>query len=284
MSTLSTVSHALPVGYFLRDKYTIGNVIDQGGSHITYQATEAGSGRELTISEYSSFYYGERDKDDLVTVLVPPAYRLMHQELMNLSIQTAQLHAKLPCHPNLVRIESIFRDNNTAYKVMDEVKGIALADYFSADTLTEQELKPILLRILSAVDHLHCNGLIHRNIKPHKIIIRPDGDPVLLSSIAMYSLDSTEPAIIIATPGYAPAEQMTDVTPSPLFDIYALGATCYRIITGDEPWREESKPLAECTELHERFSPELLSTIDKAFAMAPEERWQSAQDWMNALR
>lgn len=274
-------------GYQLRDKYTIKGVLGKGGFHISYRATDDLTGRELIISEYYPESFVEREMHDYPDVRPKSGMELAYQEMLNLSIQSAVPLIKLPYHPNLVQVISIFRDNNTVYKVMDDVMGTTLDHYVSTDTLTERELKPILYKILSAVNHLHANGLVHRDIKPGKIIIRPGGEPVLLGGITMYSMDSTEPAVIIGTPGYAPTEQMLPITPTPLMDIYALGATFYRIITDKHPEdafsRTEDESLADCTELHERFSPELLSTIDKAFAVKPEDRWQSVQDWMNAL-
>ena len=104
--------------------------------------------------------------------------------------------------------------------------------------------------------------------------------------------DATHTLTCVGTPGYSPSEQFTTHGKNgPWTDIYSLGATCYHLITGELPQdavsrleEDEQPPLAGRTELKSRFSHEFLAAIDKAMSVARRDRWQSAQEWLDAMQ
>lgn len=149
----------------------------------------------------------------------------------------------------------------------------------------------MLQKVLEALDYLHAQSVLHRDIKPSNILLRVDGTPLLIDFGTARSSDATHTLTRVGSPGYSPAEQFTARGKNgPWTDLYSLGATCYRLITGKNPQdaierleEDELPRLAENVGLHKRFSVTFLSAIDKALRMNRRDRWQSAQEWLATL-
>jgi serine/threonine protein kinase len=152
--------------------------------------------------------------------------------------------------------------------------------------MPEGDLLLFLNDMLEALAFLHAHGIIHRDIKPENILITNEGKPVIIDFGAARPVDSGRSASQIYTENYAPPEQASkdhyDKYPKAHTDLYALGATCYRLITGYSPDYVPYQ-LAQDSQLSGSYSSKLLSCIDKARDLTPANRWQSAQEWMNHL-
>ncbi|MGH8644829.1 MAG: protein kinase domain-containing protein [Gammaproteobacteria bacterium] len=142
-------------------------------------------------------------------------------------------------HHSLVRVHNVLEANGTAYLIMDHEDGIPLPRHCDPPaSLTEVELKAILLALLEALQKAHESGVVHWDIHPDTIRIRSDGRPVLIgfatARLATASSGGLRQRELRA--GYAPAEQYNwGNRPGPATDLYALGATMYRCITHAEP-------------------------------------------------
>ena len=282
---------ALPEGIEL-GKYRLIRKIGQGGFGITYLAQHTESNEQVVVKENMPTFYAYRDKD---TLLVHPLddgeakenYLHTLQRFVDEARTLAHLH-----HPNIVRVLEAFEALGTAYYVMPLITGQELHKAAPA-VVDEAWLAPILRALLGALDYLHAKNLLHRDLKPGNILLQEDGTPIIIDFGTARALQSNRSATMVGTPGYTPIEQITiHGNRGPWTDLYALGATCYRVITGELPPEANERlaadedpyrPLAKRAELRHRFSAGLLQSIDTALAVRAKNRWQSAKDWLQRL-
>lgn len=207
----------------------------------------------------------------------------------------AQILARLN-HPNLVRVTNYFEEGGNAYLVMDFVEGESLADLIAKHgALPQAQVTAWAAQILDALAYCHSQGVIHRDIKPQNIIIRPDGKPVLVDFGLVKLWDPRDPhtqTVIrgMGTPEYAPPEQYeafgsyTD----PRSDIYSLGATLYHTLVGFAPATFTQRILSTNSLVPPRqvlpaLNPDLERTILKAMEIRPENRFQNATEMLQSL-
>ncbi|MGN1308826.1 MAG: protein kinase, partial [Akkermansia sp.] len=205
-------------------------------------------------------------------------------------IKEAQALTKLN-HSNIVRVTRVFKTPATAYYVMPYVGGKSLEQLLAKEgPMPENRLRPILEAMLDSLRYLHGKGLLHRDIKPANILLDEEGKPVLID-FGVARQPGHHSHIVPESPGYTPFEQMqTHGNIGPWSDLYALGGTMYKLITGRTPVhcknrvaRDILTSLTDSWELCMRYSRSFLSGIDKALAFGTEERWQSAAEWQQAL-
>ena len=280
---------------FLPHNYQLGNyriikVLGRGGFGITYLAHDLKLNREVVIKENLPSALSNRAS---TTYRVQPltegnaagSYEWALRNFLNEARTLSSLE-----HPNIIRIFTAFEELGTAYYVMPHISGTSLDKV--RYPMPEAKIRPILLAMLDALRYLHSRTpvLLHRDIKPANILLRPDGTPVLIDFGTARVL-SEHSQTVVESPGYTPFEQMrTRGNVGPWTDLYALGGTMYKLITGEPPVRcldrigEDPQPrLADNTELLKNYSPRLLESIDKALALEVRNRWQSAEEWMKAL-
>ncbi len=271
--------------------YRIIRKIGQGGFGITYLACDIESGERVVIKENMPTFYAYRE-DGTLTVYPHDEEETVKSYAHTLTrfVDEARTLARLK-HPNIVQVLRAFEALGTAYYVMPYVEGSELQA--AAPAMPDEAwLAPILRSILGALAYLHSQNLLHRDLKPGNILLRHDGTPILIDFGTARTIESNRSSTKVGTPGYTPVEQMTTGGKcGPWTDIYALGATCYRIITGERPpdsfdrmgGTDSYIPLTTRPELRERFSRRFLKSIDTAMALRADARWQSAGEWLQAL-
>ncbi len=284
------IAPVLPAGFVLRD-YKIIQTIGSGSFGITYLAEEEITERLVVIKENYPAEYCFRNMSSYIVSPSGHNRKESYDWALTSFLNEAKVLARLN-HPNIVPIRTAFKALGTAYYVMPHVEGTELHKAAPApNTITAKWLQPVLVKLLSALDYLHAQGLIHRDIKPTNILVTKSGEPILIDFGTARAQESTHTHTKIGTPGFMPFEQFSAKGKrGPWTDLYALGATCYRLITGQVPpdaiermMDDEYLPLAEMAELSTRFPQSLLSSIDKALNMPARERWQNAQEWLTAL-
>lgn len=284
-------SHELPMGLLLGN-YKILKTIGRGGFGITYLAKDEETGEEVVIKENLPSFYALRDQTSLtVTPLGEGESTQGYRWALERFLDEAKTLAKLD-HPNIVKVLKAFSALGTAYYVMPVVNGGALSTHAPApEQMTEAWLTPILKKLLRALSYLHNHSLLHRDLKPANILLDSAGEPIIIDFGTARSMISERSQTMIGTPGFTPVEQMQNKgNTGPWTDIYALGATCYRLITGQNPpnsldrlGQDSLRPLRARPELRERFTHPFLIAVDKALAMQLEHRWLSADEWLQAL-
>jgi serine/threonine protein kinase len=278
--------------------YRIKRVLGQGAFGITYLAHDINLDRLVAIKEYMPGHLAVRVPDLTVRPLSSE-----HQEDFNFGlsrfISEARTLTKFE-HPNLVRVFNAFEGNNTAYMVMNYEVGDNLQTVVKREkTLTEDELLKIMLPLMDGLQKMHAQNFIHRDIKPGNIFIRKaEGSPVLLDfgSARQTRMAGAQTLTNFVSPGYAPIEQYTSNSDKqgPWTDIYGLGATIYKIITGTAPVNAVDRgeaimhdgkdchvPLVQ--QALGGYSPSFLAAIDHALAFNAANRPQSINDWRMEL-
>jgi uncharacterized protein with WD repeat len=206
-------------------------------------------------------------------------------------LDEARLLASLN-HPGIVKVYDFFEENNTAYMVMEYLRGKSLAKLVEerGGALGEQEAVGYILKVCEALDVVHKAGYLHRDIKPENIIVCEDGRVVLIDfgAARAYMAGRTGRMTVILTPGYAPLEQYAEQARRGAYtDIYALGATLYYLLTGQVPVsaadRMSGVELKGVREINGRVSRQVEEAVMKAMAMRVEERPQSVEEFVRLL-
>ncbi len=288
--------HALEPGSRLH-WYRIERVLGSGGFGITYLARDLNLDLEVAIKEFLP-EFAIREKDFSVQPKTGT-----HAEMFKWGLDRFMIEARTLTrfnHPNIVRVLTVFDANRTGYMVMAFEHGETLKDILDRRyTLKEDELLKILLPILDGLEAVHARGFIHRDIKPANLFIRDDGSPVLIDfGSARQALGfETQALTTVVTPGYAPFEQYYSKgqRQGPWTDIYSLGATLYRAVTGEPPQEavERSRAILESTldPLEDirniaqgRYSAHFLTAIHHALRFRANERPQTIAEWRLDLR
>lgn len=299
---MNTQSHqiALQPGYELH-WYRIDRVLGQGAFGITYLAHDVNLDREVAIKEYLPTQFSVRTGDSTVEPTSDKQKADFEWGLKRF-LSEAKTLTKFE-HPNLVRVFNVFEMNNTAYMVMNYELGKSLQQILkNKKTLRESEIKKILFPLMQGLELMHAKGFVHRDIKPGNIFIRSDGSPVLLdfgsarqTRSAHGRDDSDETTTTLTTlvsPGYAPIEQYGSKSDrqGPWTDIYGLGATLYRAVTGLTPvaavdrgeaiMHDMDDPYLSLTNAYkDKFSEKFLLAIDHAMAFKAQDRPQNITEW-----
>jgi len=189
-------------------------------------------------------------------------------------------------HPNILGIHDVGTEGDLEYVVMDLAAGGSLQDRLDATgPLPPAEAVALTIDLLGALSVAHSHGIIHRDVKPQNVLLDHSGRPLLADfgiALLAHDLRRTRAGSIMGSLAYMPPEQRLDAASvGPTADIYAMGATLYTLLTGENPvdlflasdisprWREVPEPLR----------PVLMD----ALSAAPELRWRTAGDMAEVL-
>jgi serine/threonine protein kinase len=277
---------AIPFGHVLSD-YKFEKVLGQGSFGITYLAVDTMLNRRVAIKEYFPREFAARDS----TLTVRAAGNKDDRDNFLWGLKRFLDEARVLAifdHPNIIQVRRFFEANGTAYLVMDYCDGTPLDELLkTGEVITEKKLEFLINSLLNALEIIHKTNFLHRDIKPANIFIKNDGNPVLLDfGAARQELVSHSKSVTaIATPGYAAFEQYsTHGHQGPWTDIYGLGATLYRVVTGQKPEDATNRMLEDSLIKSQRicegkFKNSILFAIDAAMAVRPQDRPQSVDQW-----
>lgn len=262
----------LAVGVLLNNRYRIQSVLGQGGMGAIYRARDENLGVSVAVKE---------------NLFLTDEYARQFQNEANI---LASLR-----HPTLPRVRDYFVVSGQGqYLVMDYIDGEDLRTRIDREKrLPENEVIMIGIKICEALAYMHERqpAVVHRDLKPGNIRITPDGDVVLVDfglAKEMHDDQVTTTGARAMTPGYSPPEQYGSARTDARTDVYSLGATLYAALTGVIPEDGLSRATGknELTSLRV-FAPKvdrrLSAAIEKAMAVEPEDRFQTADDFRTAL-
>ena len=282
--------------------YTIQSVLGQGSFGITYLATTNAvvSGPlgnieteiKVAIKEFFMKEFSNRHEDGSITEMTGGS--LVHSYAIKFRKEAENL-AKLS-HPNIVNVLEVFEANNTCYYAMQYLAGGSLDAYVkSRGGLPEAEAVACIRQIGAAVQYMHDHRMLHLDLKPGNVMRSEDGQKMVLIDFGLskqYGKDGnpeSSTTIGLGTAGYAPIEQSKsdrDKEFAPTLDVYALGATFFKLLTATTP-PDSSDVLDEGLPIdlleNKGVSQTSIVAIERAMEPRKSKRVQSVTEFLGLL-
>ena len=230
----------LKVGTILKDQYLIGLALGSGGFGITYIGYDTILQRKIAIKEYFPSDFATRAQGITnISVFNSDIKVEQFEKGLGRFIEEGQKLAKFNSVSAIVDIYDSFIENSTGYIVMEYLEGITLKEYMKLNgKLTYDESIEMILPVIQALEQVHKDGIIHRDIAPDNIYLTiKQGTKLLDFGAARYATTSESKSLsVILKLGYAPEEQyQSKGEQGPWTDVYALCATMYHMMTGVIP-------------------------------------------------
>lgn len=260
-------------GALINHRYRIVEILGQGGMGSVYRAVDENLGVEVAV------------KDNLFTT----------DEYARQFRREAIILANLR-HPNLPRVTDHFvMEGQGQYLVMDYIEGEDLRQRMDrVGVLPDEEVITIGAAVCDALTYLGTRrpAIIHRDIKPGNVKITPQGQIFLVDfglAKTLHGSQATTTGARAMTPGYSPPEQYGTARTDQRSDIFSLGATLYAALTGAIPEDAlaramEQVELTPIRKHNQRVARRLANVIEKALAVRPDDRYQTAEDFKHALQ
>jgi len=286
----------VPDTLLLHGQYQIESYLIRGGFGITYLARDS-LDRRVVIKECFPNSICCR-----IDGLVQAKSREQQDQLATLLrhfLREARRLARLS-HPNIVGVHQVFEENNTAYMALDYVDGMDLLSVVEEfpQRLTPDTIRSMLIKSLGAIKYIHDKGILHRDISPDNILLDKAENLTLIDFGAAREQASRESralsSLLAVKDGYSPQEfYLRNVTQHPSSDLYSLGATFYHLMTGAAPPDSQQRlaavaadamdPFVPLSTYTADFEPDFVKAINKVLKLFPEDRFQSAQEWVEAI-
>ncbi len=267
----------------LQNRYRIVSPLQSGGMGAVYHAWDTRLSLSVALKEMTA-----QPGMDAHTL----------SKLRDQFRQEATLLAPLD-HPNLADVTDFFEQDGNVYLVMRLIEGESLAERIERQgAMSEEQVLTWADQLLDALTYCHSQGVLHRDIKPRNVIIRPDERATLVDFglVKLWNPKAPETEAIvrgIGTPEYAPPEQYSARGSSghtdPRTDVYSLGATLYHALIGQAPPTATQRivnpaALTPARTMRPKTSSQLDVALMKALELQPDARFQSAAEMKIALK
>lgn len=285
-------ARCLPPRTILNGQYLVGKVLGQGGFGITYIAFELNLETKVAIKEYMPDGLVTRNLGENTVTAYSSSKLESFEYGMGKFLDEAKMMAKFNDVKSIVSVKNFFKENGTAYFVMDFIEGTNLAQYLldKGGRIPPEEAILFITDIIDALAVVHKSGMLHRDISPDNIYLTKDGTIKLLDfGAARYAIGEQSKSLsIILKPGYAPEEQYRSKgIQGPWTDIYATAATLYHMITGQLPPdsmdRLNEDEIIPPSKLGISIPTHVENAILKALAVKAENRFQTMEEFKLAL-
>lgn len=286
----------LPNSVLQNGKYKIVKVLGLGSFGITYTALayvhDSGISGYIQVAVKEFFIHELSDRADDGNIIVNSESSIVRNYMLKFKNQADRLSSLR--HENINKVLDAFYENNTYYVVYEFIDGLSVDDYIKSENcLSESESLSIVKEVGSALSYLHNRNIVHLDVKPGNMMISKDHHVYLIDFglSKQYNKDGdaeTSTSWGLGTPRYSPLDrQSNNGGKIPLtFDIYGLAASLYKMLTGQRPpdaadVLNEGFPTERL--LQSGVSSNTISCIEKAMSPMRKARYQTIEDFLNAL-
>ncbi len=288
----SEIARHLPLRTLLKGQYLLGRILGSGGFGITYLAWDLVLQTKVAVKEFFPSDLATRVPGNSVLSVYSGAKKESFEHGKQAFLDEARKLARFDNNPGIVSVRSYFEANSTAYIVMNYIEGLTLKEYLElkGDYLSVHQAISIMYPVMKALAEVHDAGILHRDISPDNIYLTDNGQIKLLDfGAARYAIGGVSQSLsVILKHGYAPFEQyQSRGQQGPWTDVYAIGATIYRIVSGktipEALERLEGSPLDSLSVL-DKVSPQFEIVLNKALEVRPNDRYQSMNEFLDAMK
>ncbi|NLW79471.1 MAG: PASTA domain-containing protein [Ruminococcaceae bacterium] len=280
---------ALPNGWVLGGRYTVGRYIDIDGEGVLYSAIDGNTLQRVTVKEFMPVTLCASRSEAGAIQPKPGCEVLFKTTRMDFADLYGSL-LRLGLVEGLVQVLDVLEENNTAYAVLEKVEGPTLAEYLTKKPgpIDPPRAIALLRPVMNGAETMHNANLIHRGISPENIILESGGTAKLFgyATLALRQQGSElKPKLY---PGYsAPEQYAASEFEGRYTDVYALGAVLYRLVTGGTPEAADERKLQDTQRgartLNKEVPSFLSAAIARAMRLLPAERIQDVGDLRLAL-
>ena len=264
-------------------RYELMKFLGKGGFGITYLGRHILLNKYVAIKEYFPKDNFRRESNG---IQVSYSDKSVARRNIEKFLKEAKTMAELN-HEGVVKVNDVFEENNTAYYVMDYIEGKSLAEQLP---IAQEQALAYIKQAAEALQYVHTKGILHLDIKPANIMINQSGKAVLIDFGISKHYDSEGKGTSSSTQGYSsgysPIEQMTPgglKQFTPPTDIYALGATLYKIISGTTPPTSTDLADEETLSRPENMSREVFGFINKCMQQKRKDRPQTMSEVLGLI-
>lgn len=282
--------HLTP-GTALQGRYRVGRILGQGGFGATYLGWDERLHVKVAVKEYYPANLISRIPGGTDVVAFSDEHAKGFTAGLAKFLEEARMLARLREVKEIVGVQDFFEENNTAYIVMELLEGGTLKKYIgeSGGRLDCRRVLAVMAPIMKALQTVHDQGLIHRDISPDNIFLTASGERKLLDfGAARHAAGQAANLTVILKPGYAPPEQYSqEGKQGPWTDVYALCATVYCALTGKPPpdatGRFMNDVVPKLSAAGAQVPPAFEKVLMSGLAMRWQDRPQSMRDLLKAF-
>ncbi|TFI53669.1 serine/threonine protein kinase [Mastigocladus laminosus UU774] len=256
-------------------KYTLDQEIGRGGFGITFKATHHFLNHVVVIKTLNE------------KLRQHPDFAKFERQFQDEARRLATC-----VHPNIVRISDFFVENGLPYMVMEYIPGDTLGEAYILPGIPLPEATAIhyIRQIGAALQVVHQNGLLHRDVKPDNIILRQGTQEVVLIDFGIareFNSGVRQTHTGMVSEGYSPIEQyLSQATRTPATDVYGLAATLYSFLTGQVPMPallRDREQMPTPRELQPHLSAAVNQAVMRGMAIEAKFRPQTVAEWLKLL-
>jgi len=263
-------------------RYQVEKELGKGAMGVVYLGKDPKIGRTVAIKTMA--LASEFEGDEL-------------QEAKERFFREAETAGRLT-HPNIVTIYDAGEEHDLAYIAMEFLKGKDLVPYVKQpNLLAPDRVLSIVERVADALGYAHSMGVVHRDIKPANIMYEPESDTAKVTDFGIARItdsSKTKTGMVLGTPSYMSPEQLAGKKIDGRSDLFSLGVTLFQLLSGRLPFEGESmtqlmfaiasNPHPHIRELNASLPPWIDAIIDKALAKDATVRYQTGQEFAEAIR